>query len=401
MRARIAMLLAAAALSGVAAQGARAQNPTVVDSRWLAYVGCWRSIEVGRESTLCVVPGPETAAIDLVTIDSGGVVAAEQIVATGQRMATARGDCTGWERAQWSEVSDRVYLRSEETCPGWGTRTGTGLLALTHEGQLLYLQGNTVAAKTGVRVQRFREAGAGVELPSEVRDALNAVDASLTATARARAAASAPLAIEDLAEASRALDVEVVEAWLIARGGAFNLDADRLVALAQAGIPPRVTDLMIALANPGVFVVDARARRGARRAGATTSPDSSYIGTTGAFPQFYGRSCAALDYWFFAGYGIVPFSSSYCDGSAYLYPYAYGWYPVTIIYTGSGTSGSGSSRTSHGRVVNGRGYQEGVVTNPDVGRTGIERPRSTGGVAGGTPSASASAGEQRTAKPRP
>ena len=400
MHTRIVILAAVAALSGTA-MPARAQNPAV-DSRWLAYIGCWRSIEVGRESTLCVVPGAEPAAIDLVTLDSGHVVTAEQIVATGQRMATVRSECAGWESAQWSEVSDRVYLRSEETCPGWGTRTGTGLIALTHEGQLLYVQGNTVAAKTGVRVQRYREAGADVELLSEIKDALSSVDASLTVTARARAAASAPLAIHDLAEASRALDVEVVEAWLIARGGTFNLDANRLVALANAGVPSRVTDLMIAMANPGVFVVDAIARSGRR---STASGDSSYVGMVGPMPQLYDE-CALgyVSYGVYGFYGMSPFSSSYCGGYAFGYPYAYGWYPVTITYTGGGSAGDGGSGAasdrSHGRVVNGRGYQEGLTTNPDVSRPGHERPSSTGGSGGGATS-SVSAGSQRTAKPRP
>src|SRR5688572_922315 len=165
MRTRIPLLLAGAMLGIGAAPApapALAQTPTV-DSRWVAYLGCWRSIEIGRESTVCLVPATGTAAVDLVTIDSGQVVAAEQIAATGQRVATMRGDCSGWQSAQWSDVSDRVYLRSEETCPGWGTRTGTGLIALTSEGQLLYIQANTIGQKTGVRVQRYREAAAEFE----------------------------------------------------------------------------------------------------------------------------------------------------------------------------------------------------------------------------------------------
>jgi hypothetical protein len=389
MRTRIAVLLAASGLCGIGVPPAtaHAQNPTV-DSRWLAYLGCWRSIEIGRESTVCLVPGAELAAVDLVTIDSGHVVAAEQILA-GQRIETARRDCTGWQDAQWSGVSDRLYLRSEETCADWGTRTGTGLIALTHEGQLLYIQGSTIGQKTGVRVQRYREAAAELDLPSEVKDALSALNTDLTATTRARAAAAAPLAIEDLAEASRALDVEVVEAWLVARGGVFHLDAQRLVALANAGVPSRITDVMIALSNPGVFVV--AGGRGTRRA--TTSVEAGPAPSFYPVAEFYG-ACSMQ-------YVFLPFYSSYCDDYAFRYPYPYGWYPVSIIYTGGtigGGSGSGDSR-SHGRVVNGRGYEEGTSTSSDVVRTG--QPRSTTGGATPAPSASTSSGEQRTAKPRP
>lgn len=391
MRTRIPFLLAAAALFGIGAAPApaRAQIPTV-DSRWLAYLGCWRSIEIGRESTVCLVPGAETAAVDIVTIDSGHVVAAEQIAATGQRVETTRGDCTGWQSAHWSGVSDRLYLRSEETCPGWGTRTGTGLIALSHEGQLLYIQGNTIGRKTGVRVQRYREAAAEFDLPSEVKDALNALDTDLTATARARAAAAAPLAIEDLAEASRELEVEVAEAWLVARGGSFHLDAQRLVALAEAGVPSRITDLMIALSNPRVFVVDASARRGERRVSTSLEP----VPVVYPVSALYG-ACAMQ-------YAFLPWSSSYCDEYAFRYPYPYGWYPVSIIYTGAASGGggaSGSDTRSHGHVVYGRGYQEGLSTSSDVVRTG--EPRSTSSGVTPAPSASASSGEQRTAKPRP
>ena len=398
---RTRLLFALVTLAGAGAAAAPAQAPTV-DSRWLAYLGCWRSIEIGREAIVCLVPAAEAPAIDLVTIDSGRVIAAEQIAATGQRIETAGGDCSGWQRAQWSEVSDRVYLSSEETCPGTGTRRGTGLIALTHEGQLLYIQGNTVAAKAGVLVLRYRE-GPAVDLPSEVKDALTRLGAEVTATARARAAAAAALSIEDLAEASRAVNVEVLQAWLIARGSAFTLDAKRLVALAEAGVPPRITDLMIALSNPGVFVVDASAR-GARRATPVATESSAgppiYVGA-----PLYSGSCYGFS-GFVGWYDMFPFSSAYCGGYAFGYPYPYGWYPVTIFYTGGSSGGSGGSGgfndRSHGRVVNGRGYQEGLVTNPRVGRPGHERPTTSGGgTSGSTPSASAGAGEQRTAKPRP
>ncbi|HET9387957.1 MAG TPA: hypothetical protein VFO67_22685, partial [Gemmatimonadales bacterium] len=331
---RTRLLFALVTLAGVGTAAAPAQAPTV-DSRWLAYLGCWRSIEIGREAIVCLVPAAETSAIDLVTIDSGRVVAAEQIAATGQRTETAGADCSGWQRAQWSEVSDRVYLSSEETCPGGGTRRGTGLIALTHEGHLLYIQGNTVAAKTGVRVQRYRE-GPAVDLPSEVKDALTRLGAEVTATARARAAGAAPLTIDDLAEASRALNVEVLQAWLIARGEAFNLDAKRLIALAEAGVPPRITDLMIALSNPGVFVVDASARQ-ARRTFVTT--ETAVDGPVYIGAPVYSGSCYGFT-GFVGSYDIFPFSSAYCDGYAFAYPYPYGWFPVTILYTGGSIGGS-------------------------------------------------------------
>ena len=390
MRTPISRLLVAATLLGLGATPARAQN-TTVDSRWLAYLGCWEALDT--PSTLCLIPSADTSAVDLVTIKNGQVVTAEQILATGARVETARADCAGWRSAEWSAVSDRLYLRSEETCPGWGTRTGTGVIALSRDGQLLYIQGSTVGLRAGVRAQRYREITTTVDLPSEVRDALDALRPDLTASMQARAAATAPLAIEDLVEAARQLDVDVVEAWLVERGGSFTLDAARLTTLAKAGVPSRITDLMIALSYPKMFAINATSHQGERR----VITDESYAGGGAyALTPSYGDCLMA--------YQPFGYSSYYCDGFASL-QYGYSWFPynpVAIIYTG-GSSGAGGG-TTHGRVVNGQGYEEGLRPDGDVSSrrgeprsegassTGASRPSSTSG---------SSSGEQRTAKPRP
>ena len=386
MRIRTPTLLAAAALVLVAAP-ASAQNQ-VIDSRWLAYVGCWESVGL-QKSTVCLLPVGETA-VDLVTIDSGVVVAAERIVA-GTRVATAQGECTGWQMAEWSVVSDRLYLQSEETCPRWGTRSANGVIALSRSGQLLYIQGGTVGLKTGVEVQRYRAASA-LALPSEVTDALEGARADLTATTRARAAAMAPLMIDDVAEASRHLANDVVEAWLVERGGAIILDARRLVQLADAGVPAGTIDVLVALAYPRAFAINARL--GARR----------------EFDAPLAPSYGACDLLQPYGYG---YGSSYCDGfgGLYGYGYPYDWYPrypYVIVYTGPGGGGGGAGggddgSRAHGRVLNGRGYHEGEGSTADVSR-GEPRPGTSGSSSGTstrTTGSTSSSGEQRTAKPRP
>jgi hypothetical protein len=399
-------LLVAAALLGIGTPNpAEAQN-TTVDSRWIAYIGCWKLISP-RQTLVCVVPAVDTGAVDLVTIENGAVVKAEQVIAGGRRLETAHGECTGWQSAEWSRVSDRLYLRSEESCPGWGTRTGNGVLAMTREGQLLYIQGSTVGLQTGVHVERYREITDSLALPSEVQDALDALHLDLTAASQARAMAKAPLGIDDLAEASRELDLDVVEAWLVERGSSFNLDGKRLVALAKAGIPSRITDLMIALSYPGAFSIDATSHRGERRGDAVLAYGSG-VGPMYPVSSWYGT--CGMDYLPF------PYSSNYCDGFAG-YPYAYDYYqhdyPVIIIFNGSsGGSGGGGAPSpsgSHGRVVNGRGYQEGQGTNANVARWGEPRSSSSTGSSAGAAAppppppatSSSSSGEQRTAKPRP
>ena len=397
MRTRISGFLAAATLLGLGATPARAQN-TTVDSRWLAYLGCWEAL--GTPSTLCLIPSADASAVDLLTIKNGEVVTAEQILPTAARVETVRGECTGWHSAEWSAVSDRLYLRSEETCPGWGTRTGTGVIALSRDGQLLYIQGSTVGLKAGVRAQRYRELTAHVDLPSEVRDALDALRPDLTASMQARAAATASLAIEDLVEVTRHLDVDVVEAWLVERGGSFTLDAARLTALAKGGVPSRITDLMIALSYPNVFAIDAISHQGERR----VITQESYAGGPGRVvgPTPWYGDCLME-------YQPFGYSSYYCDGFGRLYPFGYEWYPhnypVAIIYTG-GTSGAGAGGTAHGRVVNGQGYREGLRPSGDVvSRWGEPRSRGASSTRdaspGSTSSSSSGSGEQRTAKPRP
>ncbi len=403
MRIPIPTLLVAAALLAIGTPPpAEAQN-TTVDSRWIAYIGCWKLIGP-RQTLACVVPAANSGAVDLVTIENSEVVKAEQIVAGGRRLETAHGECTGWQSAEWSAVSDRLYLHSEESCPGWGTRTGSGVLALTREGQLLYIQGSTVGLKTGVHVQRYREITDSLALPSEVQDALDALQLDLTAVSQARATAKAPLALEDLAEASRQVDLDVVEAWLVERGSSFNLDGKRLVSLAKAGIPSRITDLMIALSYPGVFAIDAAAHRGERRGDTTLA----YGSGAPMYPVSSSYGSCGLEY--------LPFSydSYYCDGFGFGYPYGYGYdyyqhnYPVIIIFTGSSGGGGGggpSESRSHGRVIHGRGYQEGPGANADVARWGEPRSSSSTGSSSGAaaapPASSSSSGEQRTAKPRP
>lgn len=397
MRMRILTLFVATALLGSAPVPARAQD-TTIDSRWIAYLGCWESA-AGKPAVVCVVPAADKSAIDLVTVQNGEVIRAEQIVATGARIETVHGECSGWQSAEWSGVSARLYLRSQESCPDWGTRTGTGVIAMTRDGLLLYIQGSTVGTKTGVRVQRYREAKADLVLPSEVKDALDALHLDLSASAQADAAARAPLAVDDLVEASRELDAGVVEAWLVERNGSFTIDGRQLVALANAGVPSRITDLMVALSYPGAFRIDATSHQ-ARRA----ETEESYAAGGAFYPvtPWYG-SCA-MDY--------MPFySPSYCcDGFGSPYPYSYSYirdYPVIIIYNGSGGSGGSggggeSAFARHGRVVNGRGYEVGPRSNPDTGRHAEPRSGSSGSSStGGASYSSSGSGEQRTAKPRP
>jgi hypothetical protein len=384
-----------AVLLGAGAAPARAQD-AASDPRWLAYIGCWEPVE-SVKPYLCVVPAG-AAAVDLVTIVKGQVTARERIAATGERVET-RGECNGWRSARWSTHGQRLYLRSEDVCPGAGARAGTGLIAMTGDGQWLFIQSATVGGQTGLRVERYRGVSDEIVLPSDVADALR-VDAA--AARQARAAAAAELSIKDVVEASDPLETAVVEAWLIERGEPFTLDAKRLITLADAGVPPQVIDLMIALSYPKLFAINAASRRGERRIPAVEASRGGSDVASAIAP--IGARCRP-SYWLYPyapSYSYAPFDCGF--GGDYRYgDYRYGFYPggypVTIVAIRSG----GASSRPHGRVLNGRGYQLG---GDGTGTTARPRTFAPGGPppsgSSGSPASSSSgSGEQRTAKPRP
>jgi hypothetical protein len=390
-------LLALVALLGVGAIPAGGQD-TTIDPRWLGYVGCWERVGVAKSAT-CIVPTTDPAAIDLLTIVKGEVTARERIAATGERVQTSQGDCTGWQTATWSAHGQRLYLRSEDTCGG-ETNAGSGVIVMSGD-RWLYIQSMTIGGHTGVRVQRYREATRELLLPGDVADALQL---GVSAMMRARATAEAPLSIEDVVEASRTVDVPVVEALLVERAEPFALNAKRLIALADAGVPSRIIDLMVAVSYPRAFAINASTRQGER----LPATRSDGVGTAPAgYPTTYDPVCYDYDPMFLYSYNCGAGGYGYGFGS----DYGYGWNPggVTIIYGGS--SGGGSSHP-HGRVVNGAGYAKGDdgPSTQAVPRSADSWSRPTSGSTSGSSgsgtqststSSSSGATEQRTAKPRP
>ena len=395
MRTRTQASLVVAALLATGAAPVRGQNAGI-DPRWLAYIGCWQPTATAK-SSLCVVPAAGTSAVDLVTIVKGQVTAREHIAATGERSDSAPAECA-WHGAEWSTNGQRLFLRSEDTCAAATPRDGTGLITMSGDGTWLYIQGVTLGGQTGVRVQQYREAPEDILLPDDIAAALRQ-GGGVSATIEARAAASAPLAIADVVEASHKVDTAVLEAWLVERAEPFRLDAKRLIALADAGVPSRVIDLMVALSYPRVFAISPASRQGERLAATRTSG----LGPT---PVNYITEYEPLCY----GFDIMYPSSAYDCGRGY--GYGYGWYPggypVVIIYNGSsgGGGGGGSSSRPHGRVIDGQGYAKGGdgISGQALPRMPEMGSQTSSGASSSTPtSTSSSSGstEQRTAKPRP
>ena len=395
MRTRIHTLLVAAALLGMGATPALGQN-TTVDSRWLAYLGCWEPTQSAK-SQVCVVPVAGTPDVELITIVKGEVAARERITANGERQATSHDSCTGWQTVEWSVRGQRLYVRSGDTCPS-GENTGTGVIAMTGDGDgWLYIQGMTQNGQEGVSVQRYREARSDVLLPDDIKAA---VPANVSARMQARAAAAVALSTDDVIEATRHVDAPVIQAWLVGRGEGFVLDAKRLVALADAHVPSSVIDLMVALSYPKSFAINLGSRQGERRAsaqGAGGGPGEVYASR----PVYAPLDECSMTY---LVYNYVPsLCSSFYPGYGFGSGFYPGGYPVLIVYTGSSSRG-------HGRVVNGQGYREGTnggTTTPGMPKSGDVGSVSPGGFSSGSgsstssTSSSGSSGSGRTAHQRP
>ena len=383
----LALLLAAALPVGAA-------DRTDTDPRWQAWYGCWLPDGGGEAHVLCVRPVDGDDAVRLVTYDDAGVIGEELVRADGQQRPVQREGCNGWESATFSDDGRRVYMRSELACEGDVRRSSSGLISMSSPTQWMDVQAVGVEGQNAVRVVRYRLAGAETLQSAGIEPV--AQQNSLAANT-ARTAASAPLSVDAVIDASANVAPEAVEAWLVERNERLALNADALIEMADAGVPESVIDLAVAVSYPNTFAVDNQARDGEYRPDQVADeewerPDHY------AYPGYYGGN-----YW-------DPFRYSRYGGYYYS-PYGYGrygWYPsyrpvvVVIQPDGDGVA------SPPGRVVRGRGYTRGgrTVTTPSESGSYRSPPRSSPGTATSTTrsstgsTGSSSSSPPRRAKPR-
>jgi hypothetical protein len=354
---------------------------------------------------VCVVPAAGTSAVDIVTVADRQIVSREHIDATGAHRASDRDGCRGWESSEWSSDARRVYLQSEYDCAGGVKRRTTGLIAMTVKGEWLNITGVAVRENTGVRILRHRPAAVPSALLAEIAPAL---EGRALAVETARVASAAPIGSAAIVDASRHVDAAVVEAWLGESGQKFTVDAKRLVELADAGVADRVIDILVALSYPKVFSIKPSPTAVGELAG-TEPPAGIQTGIGGAESPLgcgsytYGLSLYAFDgcspygYGFYgARYGYSPYNYLGYDDYGYGGGYG-GWYlatqPAIVLINPSDNASS-----THGQVVNGRGYVQGnTESSASGGSSGGSAPSS--GSSGET-SGAASSGGDRTAHPR-
>jgi hypothetical protein len=404
-----AVLAAALLLGSAVVAGAQETQLASADARWTPWVGCWQassrdalSLELAPNKAapvVCIIPAAGNATIDLVTITGAAAEAPERVDANGTRREVSREGCKGWETAEFSRDAKRIYLHSEHLC-GTRTRTSSGIMSMSPNGEWLDVQGVKVEANNGVRVVHYGRVPAPAALSADLRAKLEGQQLAMTT---AVIAASDSVRITDVIEASKKVDPLVVQTWLAQRGQGFNMDARRLTELADAKVPTNVIDVMVALSYPQAFAIN------------LAQSDGQMIQTS-------GRAVAAGDEALRAGPTVYmnwdPFyNSSYGYGYGYGYryglngynPYGYGnWYNGSHVVIVRPSTTVEPPEPTRGRMVRGSGYTK---DSGSSGSAGTPRSSTSGGSGGSSSSgggsrtsggsSSSGGGEQRTAKPRP
>ncbi|MCH8810878.1 MAG: hypothetical protein IID07_03545 [Gemmatimonadetes bacterium] len=397
-----------------------------VDSRWAPWIGCWRGLdqtarEPAQAPLLCVVPlAGEAAAVEMLTVVDGQVVSRESIVADGERHLVTREECGGWERAEFSGDSRRIYIRSELNCGASPPRTSTGVMSMVSPSEWLDVRTTEVDGQSLPWVVRYRQASRADFQAAGQGDLIETQGLDVRV---ARMSASIPIALDDVIEAVEKVSTETVEIWLVERADPFALDASKLIKMADAGVPPSVIDVVVAVSYPEKFVVDqgypsgrSRAEAGGGRAygyGVGFNPflDPFYdpYARYGYYPYGYGIS-ARFGFGYSGGFGY-PYGGfggiGYPYGGFGGYPYGgfggfggYPYGPIIVVDRGSGGGGGGGggSSTRRGRVVSGGGY----TSSGGGGSTGRSaQPRSSGSASSQSAGRASSPGRSSQAAPAP
>jgi hypothetical protein len=419
--ARRLIAVVAVGLAGLATVNAAGAQSSRSSSRLEAFTGCWRATSTGGDTRIvttatpvvCVVPAANDS-LQFLTVAEGKIVARNAIDASGREVAFTSSGCTGQQSATWSSNGRRLYLKSVATCNGGVQRSTNGLFAISPAGEWLDVQGVTAGEGSNVRVTRYTEANNAGALPAEVTTALGDRSNALQA---ARIAAGAPVNTNDVTEVVRTTNPSIAEAWLLERHQQFVLDAGKIAQLADAGLPPRVIDAMVAVSYPRTFAVahpdgGAQGDSAAIITVARSEHEPVAMDPYALAPyncSYYGPgsyiSPSCYDY---GPYGYSPYGygaygySPYAYGGFYTSPY--GYRPPIIILSGSVVPGTVEA---HARAEKGKGYTR---DTPPPGTTGSRSPApapsSTSGTSGSQSSgaaASSSSGNSstgRTAHPK-
>jgi hypothetical protein len=379
-----------------------------VDSRWAPWIGCWRAVgetvpasAPATAPLLCVVPLAGEAAIEMLTVVDGQVVSRESVFTDAQQHAVSREECEGWETAEFSDDSRRIYVGSELLCGTGGLRTSTGVMSMVSPSEWLDVRTVKVDGQSFPWVLRYRLAPRADFQAAGQGDLIAAQGSDVR---MARMTASLPIALSDVIEAVGKVSEETLEVWVVERAEPFALDADRLIEMADAGVPASVIDVVVAVSYPEKFVVNERdpglrreeARGGSRRSGLGygrsinpfTDPFYDPYARYGYYspygygsrygPGYYGGYGYGGIGYSYGGYGFGGYNSGFGGYGFGGYNSGFGGYGNRIIVVNRRGSGAGENVTgsTRGQVVRGGGYTSAGSGGASTGRSA--QPRSSG-----------------------
>jgi len=354
----VAAVVAAASLLAASATVAQELN-----SRWTAWLGCWVPVGVGQQGvTLCFDPADD-GTVDLLTFRQGRVATREAVVGDGEERATSRDGCAGTEALRFSDDGRRLYTRASQQCEDGLRRSATGIMVMVTPTQWLDVRAVFQTGEPAVSIQYYQLARPQVDQMAGVVP----LDPQLAGRVRsARLVASVPLTLDDVVDASRHVHAAAVEAWVVENGDPLRFHGATLVRLADAGLPSRVIDVLVAVSFPRRF--DVGRDGGPQDMLAFDANSGGGGGSAYGTPWGYGST----------GYGAwsmyAPFGYLY-PGFSYRRGYYTGYRPIFVTVTPA------SPKTS--RVVNGRGYTQGRGS-----RSGVGSSSSGGSYSGGSSSGS-------------
>lgn len=304
---KAALLLAALVTAG-------ASPSEDLDSRWAPWLGCWELVDDERREPLigeadptkgenvplrglvCLNPAADGNGVTVTTVAGGEAFLEETLIADGERNPSTKGKCNGWQRTEWSEDGHRLFTNAELTCEEDRKLKVSGLSMMIPRSTWVDIQIVESQAGRAVLIRRYR--------PADEEDVADVgVDSALTAnlavgpSRRAdRYAVTAPLSADDIAEAASKVAPEALEAAVLEHEEGFDLDAETLVRLDEAGVRSGLIDLMVALSYPEQFEIEAGAG------------DGSGLGFFALPGTYYGRS---LPYGYGMPYHLAPFGYYY------------------------------------------------------------------------------------------
>jgi uncharacterized membrane protein YgcG len=268
-----------------------AQEAAAEDARWAPWLGCWQRVsEDVREGVepfiradesdgvetaprVCVTQSGENQ-VTLTTTVPEQPPAEQMVIADGKPHPVAASECRGTEQAEWSTSGLRLFERASVICEDGLPRSISGMSLITADDVWIDIRSFMVAGRVTTRVSRYRRDGA---------PASDDVD-------------RATLTMAEIKEAAAKVSETVLEAAVMEAGANVTVNKRTLIELADAGVPPKVLDVMVALAYPERFVVD-RARQEYAGGGARTEATLDVSGGVYFYPAFY----------------YAPFSYSYFD----------------------------------------------------------------------------------------